>query len=101
MPGNRVTEMMESDPPKFFNVIDAEANKCPGASFKKPSFLDEVYLGHMNWEQTPAELRPVRESNYLLISQSGAITGFHQDFSSTSVLYYLAKGWYQVLVQVK
>ena len=75
MPGNRVTEMMESDPLKFYNVIDAEANKCPGASFKKPSFLDEVSLGRMNWEQTPAELRPVRESNYLLISQMAQSRG--------------------------
>ena len=99
MPGNRVTEMMESDPPKFYNVIDAEANKSPGASFKKPSFLDDVSIGHMSWDETPAEMRPERESNYLLISQNGAITRFHQDFSSTSVFYYLAKGLYQFLVQ--
>ena len=90
--------MMESDPPKFYNVIDAEANKCPGASFKKPSFLDAVSLGHMYWDQTPEDFRPVRESNYLLISQNGAITRFHQDFSSTSVLYYLAKGLYYCIL---
>ena len=99
MPGNRVTKMMESDPPKFYNVIDAEANKSPGASFKKPSFLDDVSVGHMSWDETPAEMRPERESNYLLISQNGAITRFHQDFLSTSVFYYLAKGLYQFLVQ--
>ena len=91
--------MMESDPPKFYNVIDAEANKSPGASFKKPNFLDDVSVGHMIWDETPAEMRPERESNYLLISQNGAITRFHQDFSSTSVFYYLDKGLYQFLVQ--
>ena len=40
----------------------------------------------------PQHIGPKKESNFLLISQDGAVTMFHQDFSSTSVLYILLKG---------
>ncbi len=33
-----------------------------------------------------------KQAGYLLVSQDGAVTMFHQDFSATSVFYFVAKG---------
>ena len=60
--------------------------------FTQPSFLSSTLLGHIHSKSLPAAYRPNKESNFLLISQDGAVTMFHQDFSSTSVLYILLKG---------
>ena len=60
--------------------------------FTQPSFLSSTSLGHIHSKSLPAAYRPNKESNFLLISEDGAVTMFHQDFSSTSVLYILLKG---------
>ena len=91
--------MMESDPPQVLQRDRRRGKQKPRSLIQEAQLIDDVSVGHMSWDETPAEMRPERESNYLLISKNGAITRFHQDFSSTSVFYYLAKGLYQFLVQ--
>ena len=76
----------------FYNIIDADAAHQKITKFTQPSFLLSTSLGHIHSKSLPAAYRPNKESNFLLISQDAAVTMFHQDFSSTSVLYILLKG---------
>lgn len=84
--------MMQSDPPEFWNVIDGNAKQCIYTCFQQPHVLNECSLGHMFKSELERRHHADKESNYLLYSQDGAQTLFHQDFSHTSVIYFLMKG---------
>ena len=90
--GKEVDQLFRKTPPMFYNIIDADAAHQKITKFTQPSFLLSTSLGHIHSKNLPAACRPNIESNFLLISQDGAVTMFHQDFSSTSVLYILLKG---------
>ena len=85
-------QLFRKTPPMFYNIIDADAAHQKITKFTQPTFLSSTSLGHIHSKSLPAAYRPNKESNFLLISQDGAVTMFHQDFSSTSVLYILLKG---------
>ena len=90
--GKEVDQLFRKTPPMFYNIIDADAAHQKITKFTQPSFLSSTSLGHIHSKSLPAAYRPNKESNFLLISQDGNVTMFHQDFSSTSVLYILLKG---------
>ena len=90
--GKEVDQLFRKTPPMFYNIIDADAAHQKITKFTQPSFLSSTSLGHIHSKSLPAACRPNKESNFLLISQDGAVTMFHQDFPSTSVLYILLKG---------
>ena len=79
-------------PPMFWNVIDADASLSAATKFSAPKAVKEVSLGHMHKRKLEKTEVPTKESSYLLLSQAGAIKPFHQDFSGTSVMYFLVKG---------
>ena len=85
--GKEGDQLFRKTPPMFYNIIDADAAHQKITKFTQPSFLSSTSLGHIHSKSLPN-----KESNFLLISQDGAVTMFHQDFSSTSVLYILLKG---------
>ena len=90
--GKEVDQLFRKTPPMFYNIIDADAAHQKITKFTQPSFLSSTSLGHIHSKSLHAACRPNKESNFLLISQDGAVTMFHHDFSSTSVLYILLKG---------
>ena len=79
-------------PPMFWNIIDADASLSAATKFSVPKTVKDVSLGHMNKRNLEKTEVPTKESSYLLFSQAGAISLFHQDFSGTSVMYFLVKG---------
>lgn len=70
---------------KFFPAI-------PLTKFTQPEFLKKVSVAHYMDKVIPAEVKPDRVANYLLLSEKGAITRWHIDFSFTSVCYFLMTG---------
>ena len=79
--------------PKYWNVIDCDARAQPEkTSFAIPTALKYVSLNEMCRSDMDEHVLAGKESSYLLVSASGAITHFHQDHSGTSVLYFLMKG---------
>lgn len=73
------------------NVIDLDGRKI-GCTFEAPAFLKEVSLAHKLAKFIPPDKRPERVSNYVLLSQKGAVTNWHIDFSQTSVFYVVLAG---------
>ena len=81
------------------NVIDFNADAKSGMvhRFCLPNLVTDISFGHC----MKASLSPKNQlafdftsgiSDYLLMSEAGAQTNWHQDFTGTSVFYILAKG---------
>ena len=79
-------------PPMFWNIIDADASLSAATKFSVPKAVKDVSLGHIHKRKLEKTEVPTKESSYLLLSQAGAITPFHQDFSGTSVMYFSVRG---------
>ena len=79
-------------PPMFWIIIDADASWSAATKFSISKAVKDVSLGHIHKKKLENTEVPTKESSYLLLSQAGAKTPFHQDFSVTSVLYFLEKG---------
>ena len=79
-------------PPMFWNIIDADASLSAATKFSAPKAVKDVSLRHIHKRKMEKTEVPAKESSYLLLSQTGAITPFHQDFSGTSAMYFLVKG---------
>lgn len=77
----------------FYNVLDANASLTAITSFTKPDIINVVSLHGLHKERIGPNWRSDDKlENYLLVSQDGAITPFHQDASGTSVIYIQMKG---------
>lgn len=78
----------------YWNVIDCDARANPTTTFTMPDALKVVSLNEIHKDALPVSAYNAGDkiSNYLLVSQSGATTLFHTDFSGTSVFYFLVKG---------
>ena len=74
------------------NVIDFDTSDCPNLKFEVPSFIRDLSLGHRYRQQMPYNAPTTSVENYLVISMAGSLTGWHVDFSSTSVFYVLLRG---------
>lgn len=78
---------------QHWNAIDCDARVQPRKTgFNLPTALKEVSLNEIYRTKIAKTRHADKEANYLLVSSAGAITSFHQDFSGTSVLYFLMKG---------
>ena len=77
---------------EHWNVLDCDARKQPHTQFTMPDALKAVSLNEIMRPHMLDLVRADKEANYMLVSEEGAITGFHQDFSSTSVCYVVLKG---------
>ena len=82
----------------FLNIIDADASLSAATKFSVPKAVKDVSLGHIHKIKLEKTEVPTKESSYLLLSQAGAITSFHQDFSGTSVMYFFSERIKQSLV---
>ena len=60
--------------------------------FSVPKAVKDVSLGQIHKRKLEKTEVPTKESGYLLLSQAGAITPFHQDFAGSSVMFFLVKG---------
>ena len=78
-------------PPMFWNIIDSDASLSAAAKLSDPKAVKDVSLGNIHKRKLEKTEVPIKESSYLLLSQAGAIKPFHQDFSGTSVMYFLVK----------
>ena len=78
--------------PIFWNIIDADGALSATTKISVPKAVKDVSLGHIHKRKLEKTEVPKKESNYLLLSQAGAITTFHQDFSGASVIYFIVKG---------
>ena len=78
-------------PPMFWSIIDADASLSAATKFSVLRAA-KVSLGKTHKRKLKETEVPTKESIYLLLSQAGAITPFHQDFSGTSVKYFLVTG---------
>ena len=76
----------------FWNIIDADASLSAATKISVPKAVKDVSAGHIHKRKLKETEVPTKESSYLLLSQAGAITPFHQDFSGISVMYFLMKG---------
>ena len=77
---------------EHWNVLDADSRSQPQTRFTIPDAVKNVSLNELMGGGMGDCYRADKEASYLLISEEGALTGFHQDFSSTSVVYVLLKG---------
>ena len=59
MPGNSELLRRWRVTPQILQRHQCRGKQVPRSLIQEAQFLHEVSLGHMNWEQTPAELRPV------------------------------------------
>jgi F-box/leucine-rich repeat protein 10/11 len=80
------------DPP--MNVIDYDIRHRQPPNVRLPSGVVDISLGHrVRPADVPLDLDPTAGvSDYLLMGQAGSVTDFHQDFSGTSVFYYVLGG---------
>ena len=60
--------------------------------------MKKVSLGHRYEKVLPPVLKSSDVSKYMLMTEGGAITPWHVDFSGTSVFYILLKGEKEFLV---
>ncbi len=58
----------------------------------QPNFLEKVSLSHSLKDLIPPTMYPHKPENYVLLSQEGAITDWHVDYSGTAVFYHVVKG---------
>ena len=74
------------------NAIDIQMK--PKKVYKVPSAVTNSSINHLvdDLVKQPGEPFSHSTSYYLLISQDGCQTTWHQDFSATSVLYFLLTG---------
>ena len=89
--------MQERDAPADrtpLNIIDLDAGKQTATQFNMPTAVRKVSLNEMVQSHLShrAFLDGDRVARYLLVSQAGAVTLWHTDFSGTAVFYFLAKG---------
>ena len=75
----------------LWNIIDADAFLSAATKFSVPKAVKDVSLGHIHKRKLEMTEVPKKESSYLLLSQTVAITPFHQDFSGTFVMYIFVK----------
>lgn len=91
-----VEEFLAAGTPR--NLIEEVGTKKIGTKFVLPSLVtDELSLGHLMMAEygkdLPARFDPTRGiSKYLLISDEGCQTNWHQDFTGTAVFYCVLKG---------
>ena len=78
--------------PKYWNLIDGDARKQDHTRFTMPDVVKELSLNEIYGKAMHEECRADREANYLLVSEGGATTFFHQDMTYTAVFYFLVKG---------
>lgn len=79
------------DPP--MNIIDYDIRARTPTNFTLPRCVTDLSLGHRLRQTLAPELDPTAGvSDYLLMGQAGSVTDFHQDFSGTSVFYFLLSG---------
>ena len=91
--GNKLDQVMVKRKwPKYWNVIDADARKQDHTRFTMPDVVKQLSLNELHGDKMHDQCRADREANYLLVSEGGAYTGFHQDMTHTSVFYFLGKG---------
>ena len=79
-------------PPRFWNIIDADGSLSAATKFSVPKAVKVIAMGRIYKRKLEKTEVPTKESSYLLLSKDGAITPIHQDFSGTSVMYFLVKG---------
>ena len=94
MAGNQLQQLMWArDRPRYWNVLDVDARLQPGLTdFTLPDAVKSVSLNELLGNALHEEFKADREANYLLISEAGAITLFHQDMTGTCVFYFLVEG---------
>ena len=92
--GMSLIELFRRPSSLHWNVIDCDARLTPLITFVKPDAIREV-----SWLEEYRDLLTEdtydaadKVGHYLLVSQPGALTLWHQDFSGTSVFYFLLKG---------
>ena len=92
--GDHVGELFKRNKGKYYNIIDCDARLTDTTRFTKPDAIRDVSINEEYKEElTVASYAAAdRLSHFLLVSQPGAITLWHQDFSATSVFYFLIKG---------
>ena len=82
--------------PKMFCLfISEDAALC---DFELPAVMKGVSLYHQFLEKLPRSLIHNSLDKYLLLTEKGAITPWHVDFSGTSVFYLLVRGQKEFLV---
>lgn len=75
---------------KPLNVIDLHVKEMKSVQYQPPEFVTDISLGHLYASDMR---RDVQENlNFCLVTQAGAITEWHVDFSHTSVFYFIVKG---------
>ena len=95
---DRSEQPVDDENPQPMNIIDIDTANRATRPFSIPDAVRAVSLGHHLTHQTtnnnlPADLDPMAGiSNYLLLGQCGSVTDFHQDFSATSVFYFVLRG---------
>ena len=94
MQGNSVSKLFRKQPEKYWNVIDCDARLNSKTKFTMPKALKEVSLNEIYKKKLHESTytKGDKVANYLLVSQGGAVTLWHTDFSGTSVFYALVKG---------
>lgn len=76
------------------NVIDLDMSHREPQLFGLPDCVTGLSLAHSLCPPTlPKEMDPRSGvSSYLLLSEHKALTNFHQDFTASSVFYFVVKG---------
>jgi F-box/leucine-rich repeat protein 10/11 len=73
------------------NVIDFDVGHL--SMFTLPDCVKESSLAHSVCPELPEHMDPrYGVSSYLLLSEGGSLTEFHQDFSATSSFCFVLKG---------
>ena len=73
-------------PSMFWKIIDADAPLSAATKFSVPKAVKDGSLGLIHKRKLENTEVLTKESSYLLLSQAGAVTPLHQDFSGTSVM---------------
>ena len=76
------------------NVIDMDSGLQDATRWSLPDAIRNVSLNEQVASDLPADVLEggARIARYLLVSQGGAVTFFHTDFSATSVFYFVVRG---------
>ena len=75
----------------FWSIIDADIPLSAANQFSIPKEVKFLSLGHIHQSKLEKTEVPTKESSYVLLSQAGAVTPFHQDFFGSFVMYILVK----------
>ena len=92
--GDHVEQLFNRKAGLHWNVIDADARLTEVTCFFIPTAIKEVSVNEAYKSALTQETYEAADkiAHYLLVSQPGAVTMWHQDFSATSVFYFLLKG---------